>query len=266
MSSANSLWHTQSTRALQSTSRTTKTSQAFEELAEKRLGFAKLAIASVTVAAAIVLLYYSKLLWLLLLPGGTFLYLAVAHERRLQEIQERRRAITFYERAVARTIDRWEGTGETGERFIEPAHPYARDLDLFGPASLFELLCTARTLAGEEMLARWLLNAAPTAEIVARHGAVGDLRDRVDLREQLFCIGETLRAGVHPNALADWGERKALLSGRAIRVTSTVLALVWITAMIAWGLGTGRCGAGGFSSEPRMGFVSMRVGMKQRRR
>jgi hypothetical protein len=212
-----------------------RSTQTIEERAEKRLGYAKLAIALVTVAAAIVLLYYSRLLWLLLLPGGAFVYLAVAHERRLQEIRERRRSITFYERGIARTLDRWAGTGETGDRFLEPSHAYARDLDLFGPASLFELLCTARTRAGEETLANWLLNAAPIAEIVERHGAVGDLSERVELREQLFCLGETVRAGVHPEALADWGAGKPLLGSRAIRVTSTVLGLLWVAAMIAWG-------------------------------
>src|SRR4051812_14619530 len=157
-----------------------RSTQALEEKAEKRLGYAKLGIAFVTIAAAMVLLYYSKLLWLLLLPGGMFVYFAVAHERRLQQIRERRRSIIFYERAIARILDRWAGTGETRERFLEPSHPYARDLDLFGPASLFELLCTARTRAGEETLARWLLNAAPIAEVVERHGAVADLRDRID--------------------------------------------------------------------------------------
>ncbi|MBW8870362.1 MAG: mismatch repair protein, partial [Acidobacteriales bacterium] len=100
----------------------------------------------------------------------------------------------------------------------------------------FELLCTARTRAGEETLARWLLNAAPIAEVVERHGAVADLRDRIDLREQLFCVGETVRAGVHPDALADWGKGKPLLGSRAIRVTCAVLALLWIAAMIVWGV------------------------------
>ena len=42
------------------------------------------------------------------------------------------------------------------------------DLDLFGPASLFELLSIARTRAGEETLAAWLLAPADPDEIVAR--------------------------------------------------------------------------------------------------
>jgi hypothetical protein len=213
-----------------------RSTQIREETAEKRLAYAKLAVASVTVVAALVLLYYSKFLWLLLLPAAIFLYLAVKHESRLQQIRERRRSIDFYACGIARMQDQWAGTGETGERFLEPAHPYARDLDLFGPASLFQLLCSARTRAGEETLARWLLSAAPIAEIGERHGAVADLTDRVDLREQFFCIGESVRTGVHPDALADWGESSPLLNSRLIHVISTALAVLWIAGVLAWGV------------------------------
>src|SRR3569833_2385691 len=115
--------------------------QVREEKREKRLGYAKLGVAFVAILAASVLLYYVKLIWLLLVPAAAFISLAVMHEHSLRQIRDRRRSINFYERGIARIQDRWSGTGATGERFLEPSHPYARDLDLFGPASLFELLC-----------------------------------------------------------------------------------------------------------------------------
>ena len=209
--------------------------QAADQRAERRLGFAKLAVAFVTIAAAIVLLYYVKFLWLLLVAVGVFAWLAVLHENRLRRIRQRARAMDFHARGIARVEDRWAGTGETGERFLDPAHPYARDLDIFGPASLFELLCTARTRAGEEKLAAWLLAAAPVDEIVARHGAIRDLSMQLKLRERLFCVGETVRAGVHPDALAKWGERKPVLKSVPIRITTTVLGILWIAGVVAWG-------------------------------
>ena len=213
-----------------------KSTQTIEERTERQLGYAKLAIAFFTIAAALVLLYYLKYLWLLLLPAGIFVYLSIRHEQGLQRIRKRRRAIKFYESGIARIEDRWQGEGETGDRFLDPAHPYARDLDLFGPASLFELLCTARTRAGEETLAQWLLSPALPAEVAARHDALSDLGNQLDLRQQLFCIGETVRAGVHPDKLAGWGERKQLLTSPATRITTTVLALLWIAGVVAWGV------------------------------
>ncbi|HXS77619.1 MAG TPA: hypothetical protein VN753_15670 [Terracidiphilus sp.] len=215
--------------------------QADDRKQERRLGYVKVAIAFVTILSAIVLLYYTRMLWMLLLPAAVFVYLAVLHENRLQAIRGRARSIEFFERGLARINDQWIGKGETGDRFLDPSHPYARDLDLFGPASLFELLCTARTRAGEETLAHWLLSPSPADEIRARHGAVQELSAEVKLREELFCLGETVRASVHPEALAEWGERKPSLSSRKIQITTTVLALLWIAAIVSWavfGLGT----------------------------
>jgi hypothetical protein len=213
-----------------------QSAQADDQRQERLLGYAKVAIAFITIAAALILLYYIKFLWLLILPVGAFVCLAVLHENRLRQIRLRQRGIEFYERGVARIQDRWAGIGETGERFLNPAHAYARDLDLFGKASLFELLCTARTRAGEEKLAIWLLAAASVEEIVARHGAIHDLSRRVKLREELFCVGETVRAGVHPDSLAKWGERKPLLRSSGIRIATTALGALWIVGMVAWGL------------------------------
>jgi hypothetical protein len=210
--------------------------QAADQRVERQLGFAKLAVAFLTVAAAIVLLYYVKFLWLLLVAAGVFAWLAVLHENRLRRIRQRARAIEFHARGIARVEDRWAGTGETGDRFLDPAHPYARDLDIFGPASLFELLCTARTRAGEEKLAAWLLAAAPVDEVVARHGAIRDLNARLNLREELFCVGETVRAGVRPDLLAEWGKRKPMLNTSRIRITTTLLGILWIAGVVAWGV------------------------------
>ena len=210
--------------------------QASEQQEERLLGYAKVAVALATIAAAAVLLYYIRFLWLVCIPVAVFVFLAVLHEQRLQRIRRRRRSMEFYERGIARVEDRWAGTGETGDRFVDPAHPYARDLDLFGRGSMFELLCTARTRAGEEKLAKWLLSAAQVDEISGRHGAVKDLSGRVDLREELFCVGEIVRAGVNPEALAKWGEQKPILKSPSIRVVTTLLGLVWIAGMVSWGV------------------------------
>jgi MutS domain V len=213
-----------------------RAAQTADKDRERVLGYSKVALAFATIAAALILLYYVKLLWLLLIPAGIFAVLSVLHEKRLQRIRLRQRAVEFYERGMARIEDRWAGTGETGDRFLDPAHPYARDLDIFGSASLFELLCTVRTRAGEETLAAWLLSAAPIEEIIARHGAIRDLNARLNLHEDLFCIGEKVRAGVHPDELSIWGERKPVLRTGPIRIATTALGLLWIAGMVAWGL------------------------------
>ena len=46
------------------------------------------------------------------------------------------------------------------------------DLDLFGKASLFHLLCVANTPMGVQTLRQWLLHPADPAEIASRQEAV----------------------------------------------------------------------------------------------
>ncbi|HEV3329509.1 MAG TPA: hypothetical protein VG096_00910 [Bryobacteraceae bacterium] len=150
-------------------------------------------------------------------PLAIFVACLIIHDRLLRMAEFRRRAVRHFERALARLDGEWAGTGETGQSYLDPAHPYAQDLDLFGKGSLFELLCSARTHIGEDTLARWLLEPADPDTVRARQEAVEELRPRVDLREDLAVLAEEARSGVHPAALASWGEAPALLksSGRA---------------------------------------------------
>jgi len=65
-------------------------------------------------------------LWLLA-PFGAFVALAVLHDRVLSARARARRAVAFHEAAIARMDGRFAGAGNTGDRFADPAHPYALD-------------------------------------------------------------------------------------------------------------------------------------------
>jgi hypothetical protein len=153
------------------------------------LGYVKLSLLLLGIVMAFWLLTIrgSSIFWILL-PAFLLMLFAVMHERVIRALKRCARAISFYERGLARIDGEWIGTGDTGERFLDPSHPYARDLDLFGKGSLFELLCDARTRAGEEALAHWLLTPAPPGEVSSRNDAITDLRFRLDLREDLATL------------------------------------------------------------------------------
>jgi hypothetical protein len=148
----------------------------------------------------------------------------------------KQRAVAFYERGLARIEDRWAGTGETGERFSDPHHVYAADLDLFGDASLFQLLSTARTRMGEEALAGWLVSPATLDEIRTRHAAVRELRAELDLREDLAVLGQDVRVGVNPQELTRWAESPNQMGWRWMVWTAPVLAAGAVMGAISWAL------------------------------
>lgn len=203
---------------------------------ERLLGYSKVLLAISAFIAAVVFMHHPVILESMFALLAIIVPLAVLHERLLRSMRLRDRAIRFYECGLARLEDRWAETGETGDRFRNPAHPYARDLDLFGTASLFELLCTARTRAGEETLAAWLLSPAPVDEILHRQAAIRDLKDRVQFRENLFSLGETVRLGVQPASLASWGERPPAFPARATRIVTTTLSILWILSLVVWAI------------------------------
>jgi len=200
-----------------------------------RLGNVRLLLAVITVVLAWASLR-SHLLspWWLAAPLVAFACIAYWHSRilRLQELA--RRSAKFYERGLARIEDRWAGIGETGDRFNDPHHVYAADLDLFGNASLFQLLSSARTRMGEERLAKWLLSPSTIEEIRKRHSAVGELRDELDLREDLNVLGEDAHVGVHPDELVKWAESSSQLGTPWMTWVAPTLAGLAVLCAVVW--------------------------------
>ncbi len=172
--------------------------------------------------------------WWLAAPVLIFIAMAVVHSRVLRARERAERAASFYVRGIARIEERWHGQGEGGERFDDPAHPYAEDLDLFGRGSLFQLLCTARLRTGEETLARWLLGPAPAHDIKPRQDAVRELVPRLDLREELALLGEDARSGIDPGALSAWAEQPLVFDSPALRIACAVLACLCVAAAGVW--------------------------------
>ncbi len=204
---------------------------------ERITGYTQLALAAVVVIWILVRLHrYAAVDLLVLIPVTAFVVLAVVHGRLIRSVSLCSRSMKFYEQGLARLDGTWAGDGVTGERFLEQAHPCARDLDLFGRASVFELLCTARTHAGEETLAAWLLAPAAPDEIRARQAAATELSQVLDFREGLFILGEDVELGVRPEELAAWGEAKAEFPSGMIRIVTPILAVAWVVSVAAWQL------------------------------
>jgi hypothetical protein len=172
--------------------------------------------------------------WWLLVVLVAFLIIVILHAKVLRKRACAERAVDFYRKGLARIEDRWIGTGQTGIRIDVRSSLYATDLDLFGPGSLFELLSLARTRIGEDTLAAWLLSPSPVAQLTQRHAAVAELRNRLDLREDIAILGEDIKVGIHPEALTQWAEAPNQLTHTWLRWLSLLLAIAAIAAAIVW--------------------------------
>lgn len=182
-----------------------------------------------------------------------FVALVVVHARVHEEKDRKTAAARFHERALARMAGKWRTFPPAGERWAIPTHPYAGDLDVFGRASLFQLLDATSTRYGEEVLARWLSSDEPPriggdergkdpqvfAEAVReRQAAVKDLAPRLSLREELAVVGSLLdETKPDPRPFVMWaGQASAATGGHLpawLRVVAVALPAATIGAAIA---------------------------------
>ena len=171
----------------------------------------------------------------ILAPLAFYIALVWVQSRIERRAEFARRGIRFYERGIARVENKWHGHGESGERFLDPHHPYSVDLDIFGKGSLFELLSTARTRGGEARLADWLKAPSSHDELRQRHAAVDELRPLLDLREQLAVLGDDYRTGVNPENLIAWANEPPRPFAGWMRNLALAFAIVQAALLVWWG-------------------------------
>jgi hypothetical protein len=160
----------------------------------------------------------------------SFAVLAAVHAKRLQGFERAKAAARVYQRGLDRLRGSWQGAGRDGAVFVE-GHPYARDLDVFGPASLFELLNTTRTEIGELTLADWLRAPAPLADVRARQAAVDELRPMLDFKEDVAVLASESPVG-RTGPLAGWAASSPVRFAPWLRLALAACALVTIALVV----------------------------------
>ena len=164
--------------------------------------------------------------------AAIFIVLSIWHEAVMRTLAKAQAAVAYYGDGIARIEDKWMRDTPSGARFRDSKHPYADDLDLFGPGSLFQLISSCRTPMGEERLARWLLRASPVAEIRDRQARIAALRDRIDLRERIAVVNAGRMRKMDAERLIAWAEERPSLP--PIRFVIVALALASVATLYVY--------------------------------
>ena len=165
-----------------------------------------------------------------------FLWLLKRHQTvgRDRDLHQNR---VFINQDEAARLDRQYLRPETGAEFLNPAHPYSGDLDVFGPHSLFRLLNRTHTHDGLQRLANWLQRLpADLAQIHFRQQATADLLPQTDWRQDLEAYArQNGRIGQNPENLKRWAAENTPLPGwlNLIRVALPLLTIALITLWLA---------------------------------
>lgn len=188
-----------------------------DRLGNLRLGLVLLALALV-VAPVVV---RSPAPWWGLLPlFVAFLVLGKTQDRVLERRRRHAAAERFFEEGLLRLDDRAAELDDRGEdvgaAWRGTLH-YADDLDLFGPASVFQLVSRAQTLQGRRALAADLAEPPEPAEAAERQEAVAALTPELDFRVDLSAAVADEKAGtLDESALLAWAENDEQLPARGL--------------------------------------------------
>jgi len=148
-------------------------------------------------------------------------------------VARRESEVGYYQAGLARLEGQKPKGAVEGARFADAGHAYAVDLDVFGPSSLYALLCAARTGSGQSTLARWLSQPAPAPEIRQRQEAVAELSRLLSLRRDLWLAGGTVGKQVREEELEAWLSAPATPVSTAGRLATAVIGLVGLLALYA---------------------------------
>ena len=166
-----------------------------------------------------------------------FVRLVTRHHRIAQQILTCDAELSVLSGILARFDDSWKQLPEDGAGRLSPgAPPQFADLHVFGPASLYQYLCRARTKAGRDRLAASFRTKAPddTTLLRARHGALRELAEHRRLALTLETCGALLPEG-HDTAplLALLDREGPRLSRWRITACVTLVPLNLITLLCA---------------------------------
>lgn len=169
-----------------------------------------------------------------------FARLVVCHRRAARRLVLLTARLSVLDGMLTRFDGRWRDLAEDGAAYLAAARPQLTDLHVFGPSSLYQYLCQARTRAGRERLAAALRTEAPQgaalALVRARHGAIRELAAHPQTALTLASYGALLPDGqdVAPllAALAEAPRRPSVLRRAAcvllpaVNVAACALALL----------------------------------------
>ncbi|MEO2045389.1 MAG: hypothetical protein ABGX16_02315 [Pirellulales bacterium] len=142
-----------------------------------------------------------------------FLFL-VSWSTKLRQQEDRLAGLSRINRhALARLKRQWNQFPTAKVDLPAKAEVLSHDLDLFGHASLYQLVCTAHTSLGRLRLRDWLLEPASPGTISQRQAAVSQLAPELELRQEMEYLGLRAAQGhADVSRFVGWAESEPWLN------------------------------------------------------
>ena len=177
-----------------------------------------LAVGAAAMVVVVALEYRSPWAWTamfgLLLGSSVLLMLRDRREHERRRYEQLRKV---NEQALARVARRWDEILAPAVKAPPAFANTSADLEIFGQASLFQLLTAAESTSGVRELRAWLSEPAAPEAAVERQQAVAALAPQLDQRQEFQVCGRLLAQSLVPPAdFLRWAESDRPAFGRAV--------------------------------------------------
>ncbi|MBO4649667.1 MAG: hypothetical protein J5653_00575 [Clostridiales bacterium] len=230
-------------RDLDLENRSSELDRELKEISEKAGSLANLRGICFLGILAFVLLYFFQDDQIAYLIGALicllfFVGLIIRHGRIKSKAKKIAVLSEINEQYIARTLHDFSKLEDDGSDLKVEKHPFAGDLDLFGPKSLFALINVAHTAYGRRQLKKWLLTASQEQmdlkEIKDRQAAVEELASQMVLIQELEAETKmNVKRKGSPQALLAFIAEEVNRSKtfNILRITNTIL--MWASLIVA---------------------------------
>ncbi|UOQ53268.1 MutS-related protein [Hymenobacter cellulosivorans] len=125
---------------------------------------------------------------------------------------------------------------DPGLRYLDAAHPYAADLDVFGNHSLYQLLNRATSRLGHDWLAGWLLAGSAPAVIGQRQQAVAELAPNVAWQQEWQARAKHYpKQDADPRTFTEWLRQPDFFQGKGwLKGLMLILPPVAVGSVALW--------------------------------
>jgi ABC-type multidrug transport system fused ATPase/permease subunit len=117
-----------------------------------------------------------------------------------------------------------------GREFLQPEHPYAQDLDLFGRGSFYQYCNRTVLKQGSGVLAQLLLDDRPK-DILKKQEAIKELAKLPEWRQHFLALAGETKPKIAPNVVSKWMKDHKTFTPKWVGIVAPIfvlLSILWI--------------------------------------
>ncbi len=119
----------------------------------------------------------------------------------------------------------------TGKEFIDPAHEYSHDIDLFGDRSFFQYTNRTTTVAGKNKLAS-ILRSNNIKQIRQKQNAIKNISKLAEWRQEFSAIASLVDVSVSVATIRKWLQSYVPFIPKIMKILPTIVSIISLVLLV----------------------------------